>query len=92
MSNSSPACYQAIEVKYLNATARSGVRIKATCAAKSITRGRDYDHSITGDALQVATELAQSLDWLDNSPGYHLILGSLKNGNYVAVLQARAGE
>lgn len=78
---------QAIQVKYLGPTNAQGVRYKAICQAKSITRHRDHEWwcRLNNDeqAMAVATELAESLDWLN---GYKLVQGQLPNGDYCHIL------
>jgi len=82
--NTGIVSFQAIEVKTLCPTNTQGCRYKATAAAGSITRGRDYAKNNADDAYGVALELAESLGWMDNM---RLIQGVLKNGNYVHVLE-----
>jgi hypothetical protein len=81
---------QAIETKYLCPTNCRASRIVATCEAKRkifsysslVTAFRNQNTA--NDIHQMAAILlAEELDWLD---GYHLVSGTIKNGNDVHVL------
>ena len=74
---------QAIEVKYLPVTDTKPSRFKATCSAGSVTQSYNYEHQSEGNALEVATALANKIGWLDSCI---LEGGQLKNGNFVFVL------
>lgn len=82
---------QAIHTKYLPATNSRGSRIKATCAAGSVTIG--YPHELSGQAVHraAAQALADKMGW--TSPGYGPLLGGcLPDGGYCFVfdnVQAR---
>ena len=81
---------QAIETKYLCPTNHRGGRIVAKCYSKRKTFGyskllemiRNRRH-VDGVHQLAAILLAEELDWLD---GYHLVSGTIKNGNQVHVL------
>lgn len=76
---------QAIQTKYLPATNTRGPRIKATCAAGSITIG--YPHELSGQAAYrlAAEELAHKRGWtLANGYG-PLLGGCLPDGSYCFV-------
>ena len=72
---------QAIEIKYLGATNTQGVRLKASCAAGTITVPRDYAVNVDQQIPVVVGELLAKLEW-DNT----FVVGQLKSGNYAAVL------
>lgn len=75
---------QAIQTKYLSATNTKGSRIKATCAAGSITI--DYPHELSGMAVHAAAAkvLVNKLGWDDAHYG-GLMGGQLASGDYVFV-------
>ncbi len=71
---------QAIEVKHLPATNTEGYRLKAFCAAGSLTVDRSCI-PIDDQVTEVVAMLLDKLEW------HHAFqVGQLKNGNYVAVL------
>lgn len=77
---------QAIQTKYLPVTNTRQSRIKAFCAAGSLTIG--YPHELSGQAVhrKAAEALAAKLGWTAaTSKGYAngLLGGSLPNGDYV---------
>ena len=75
---------QAIQVKYLPSTNTKGSRIKAVCAAGSITIS--YPHELSGQAVyRAAAELlADKLNW--NTGNYGAMLGGcLPDGSYCFV-------
>ena len=75
---------QAIQTKYLSATNSRGSRIKATCAAGSVTI--DYPHELSGQAVHRAAALAlvKKLGW--DAPNYgELMGGCLPCGGYAFV-------
>ena len=74
---------QAIQTKYLPCTDRKGSRIKATCAAGSITI--PYPHDFSGQAThrQAAEALAHKFGWLKG--GVKLLGGQLKDNSYVFI-------
>lgn len=82
---------QAIETKYLSATNSRGSRIKASCAAGSVTI--PYPHELSGQAVYrlAAETLVKKLGW--NHPNYgKLIGGCLQNNNYVFVFDNTWGK
>ena len=75
---------QSIHVKYLPCTDTKGSRIKATCAAGSLTIS--YPHELSGQAVYraAAEALAQKLGW--TGPYYgDLHGGYLPDGSYCFV-------
>ena len=72
---------QAIITKYLSATNSRGSRIKATCAAGSVTIG--YPHEFSGMTChaKAAYALLAKLHW-----DYKLMGGQLPSGDYAFVL------
>lgn len=75
---------QAITTKYLSATNSRGSRIKATCAAGSVTIG--YPHELSGMNCHAAAAkaLVDKMGW--NGPNYGgLMGGQLPNGDYAFV-------
>ena len=72
---------QAIITKYLSATNNRGSRIKATCAAGSVTIG--YPHELSGMDChaKAAYALLAKLHW-----DYKLMGGQLPSGDYAFVL------
>ena len=82
---------QAIQTKYLCPTNTRGARIKATCAAGSITI--DYPHELSGQAVhrKAAEALVSKLGWDD--PHYGGLLGGcLPNGDYCFVFNSTLSE
>ena len=83
---------QAIQTKYLCPTNSRGARIKATCAAGSITIS--YPYELSGQAVhrKAAEALVNKLGWID--PHYGGLLGGcLPNGDYCFVFNsALSGE
>lgn len=71
---------QAIQTKYLCPTNFRGSRIKATCAAKSITVNWDYALNSEENHNVAAFQLVQALKWRGS-----LVSGTLKDGSYVHV-------
>lgn len=78
---------QAIQTKYLAPTNSRGARIKATCAAKSITVSYAYELNIAENHRLAATELKTSLGWSGT-----LESGSLKDGSYVHVFRRESAK
>jgi len=75
---------QAIITKYFGPTNSRGSRIKAQCAAGSITI--DYPHELSGRACHAvaAKALLNKLNWTDPTYGA-LMGGQLPNGDYAFV-------
>ena len=74
---------QAIQTKYLPCTDRKGARIKATCAAGSITI--TYPHELSGQAVhRAAAEALVDKVWKGKIKD-KLLGGSLKDGSSVFV-------
>ena len=82
---------QAIQTKYLSATNSRGSRIKATCAAGSITI--DYPHELSGMDCHAAAAkaLVEKLGWIDAQYG-GLLGGQLSNGEYVFVFNNESSK
>jgi hypothetical protein len=82
---------QAITTKYFSATNSRGSRIKATCAAGSVTIS--YPHELSGQAVHraAADALVAKLGWTSDNYG-ELIGGGLPNGGYVFVFNNDAGR
>ena len=75
---------QAIQTRYLSPTNARGSRIKAWCAAGSVTI--PYPHELTGQACHraAAEALTVKLGWVE--PMYAPLLGgALPNGDYAFV-------
>jgi hypothetical protein len=82
---------QAIQTRYLGPTMSRGARIKATCAAGSITIS--YPHELSGQEVhrKAAEALASKFKW--NLPSYGGLLGGqLCTGNYVFVFDNIAAK
>lgn len=75
---------QAIRTTYHGPTNHRGSRIKATCAAGSVTI--DYPHELSGQAVhrKAAEALVAKMKW---DTGYHgqLLGGCLPDGSYCFV-------
>jgi hypothetical protein len=71
---------QAIQTRYLGPTNSRGSRIKAWCAAGSVTIG--YPHELSDDAVHraAAKKLVEKLDWSEALYGA-LLGGTLPNGD-----------
>lgn len=82
---------QAIQTRYLCPTNTRGSRIKASCAAGSITIG--YPHELSGQAVhrKAAEALVAKLGWVDPHYG-GLLGGGLPNGDYCFVFNAKLSE
>lgn len=78
---------QAIRTKYLAPTNSRGARIKATCAAKSITVSYAYELDIAENHKLAAAELKESLNW-----GGKLESGQLHGGTYAHVLRNESAK
>jgi hypothetical protein len=72
---------QAIQTKYLSATNTKGSRIKATCAAGSVTI--DYPHELSGMDChaKAAYALLAKMHW-----DYKLVGGQLADNSYAFVM------
>ena len=82
---------QAIQTRYLCPTNSRGARIKATCAAGSITIS--YPYELSGQAVhrKAAEALVSKLGWVD--PHYGGLLGGcLPNGDYCFVFTSKVSE
>lgn len=75
---------QAIQTKFLGPTDTKGSRIKATCAAGSVTIG--YPHELSADTAHwsAAKTLIIKLGWVDVEYG-NWFQGGLVNGDTVFV-------
>lgn len=82
---------QAIKTKYIGPTNFRGSRIKATCAAGSVTIS--YPYKLSGQACHrlAAETLAKKLGWTDQRYGA-LIGGCLPSGEYCFVFNNSFGE
>lgn len=78
---------QAILTKYLGATDTKGSRVKAICAAGSVTRAWDSALSVEDNHRAAACALVHELDWTVKS-GYEgqWVGGCLPNGDYAYCL------
>lgn len=82
---------QAIQTRYLSPTNSRGARIKATCAAGSITIS--YPYELSGQAVhrKAAEALVNKLGW--NDPHYGGLLGGcLPNGDYCFVFNSALSQ
>lgn len=82
---------QAIQTKYLSPTNSRGARIKAICAAGSITI--NYPYELSGQAVhrKAAEALVSKLGWVD--PHYGGLLGGcLPSGDYCFVFNSKLSE
>jgi hypothetical protein len=79
---------QAIQTRYLGPTNSRGARIKAWCAARSITIS--YPHELSGQACHraAAEALVHKLCWDDESNYGGLLGGQLANGDYAFVFNS----
>lgn len=82
---------QAILTKYLSATNSRGSRIKATCAAGSVTI--DYPHELSGMACHAAAAkaLVEKMGWGFSHYG-DLLGGQLPSGDYVFVFNTESSK
>jgi hypothetical protein len=73
---------QAITTKYLGPTNHRCGRIVATCNAGTLPVSYDYDLEVADNHRRVATQLADSLGWLDDrgTLTYRLVGGVLPHG------------
>lgn len=89
---------QAIEVKFLPVTNNKPDRLKAFCNAGHMERGisglqdslilRDISPSMENCAKLLAENLRNDLGWYQVHYG-RLVMGTLKNGNYVFVFTGK---
>lgn len=82
---------QAILTRYLGPTNTRGARIKATCAAGSITISYPYDLSGQAVHRKAAEALVSKLGWVDTYYG-GLLGGQLANGDYAFVFNSKLSE
>lgn len=82
---------QAILTKYLGPTNSRGARIKATCAAGSITISYPYDLSGQAVHRKAAESLVSKLGWVDTYYG-GLLGGQLANGDYTFVFNSELSK
>ena len=73
---------QAIQTKYLPCTNSKGSRIKATCAAGSVTVSWNYSSDTKLNHVTAALTLCNKLEWSGD-----LVTGQLKDGSYVHVFK-----
>lgn len=74
---------QAILTKYIGPTNTKGTRIKAECAAKSLTVSWDHSVDVQENHEQAAAQLAEVLGW---GPDYGTLMsGCLPSGDYCHV-------
>ena len=74
---------KAIQIKYLNATATKGVRLKAFTDAGTLTQARDYSIDEDIQARRLAEEYIHERFWsISKLTGF----GVLPNGDYVATI------
>jgi hypothetical protein len=82
---------QAILTRYLGPTNTRGARIKASCAAGSITISYPYDLSGQAVHRKAAEALVFKLDW--THPNYGTLLGGqLDSGDYAFVFNSKLSE
>jgi hypothetical protein len=76
---------QAIITKYLGPTNTKGSRIKATCAAASVTLGYDSALNSDGNHRAAAEALCKKLGWVSSPNNLYtsLVQGQLPNGDNV---------
>jgi hypothetical protein len=72
---------QAIQTKYMGPTNTKGSRIKATCAAGSVTIGYPYELSGMDCHAKAAYALLAKMHW-----DYKLVGGQLANHDYAFVM------
>lgn len=82
---------QAIQTKYLGPTNTKGSRIKATCAAGSVTISYPYDLSGMDCHAAAAKALVDKMGWNDAHYG-GLLGGQLADGTYVFVFDNAASK
>jgi hypothetical protein len=82
---------QAIITKYFGPTNTRGSRIKAQCAAGSVTIGYPYELSGMDCHAKAAKALVNKLGWTDAHYG-GLLGGQLPNGDYAFVFDNAASK
>lgn len=82
-------CRQAIETRYVGPTCYKGSRIKAECAAGSITIHWSHDLSVDQNHYRAAWLLVQKLKWDKTTRVIGLKMGQLKRGSYVFILREK---
>ena len=82
---------QAINTKYIGPTNSRGSRIKATCAAGSITISYPYELSGQAANRKAAEALVSKLGWVDTYYG-GLLGGQLANGDYAFVFNSELSK
>jgi hypothetical protein len=75
---------KAIQIKFLPATDKKGVRLKAYTEAGSLTEGRDYSVEPKDQAFSLAVSYLLKFDWEKHAS--IIGFGCLPGGNYVATL------
>lgn len=80
---------QAIQTKYFGPSNVKGARIKATCAADSITIGYKHALNFEENHKYAADMLMSKLGWNERNA---LVSGCLKDGSYVHVPIPRRGS
>lgn len=71
---------QAIQTKYFGPTNHRGARIKAICAAASVTVPYDHALSVVENHIAAADVLLRRLDWSGR-----WVAGGLSDGSYAHV-------
>jgi hypothetical protein len=74
---------QAIETKYMGATTYRGIRVQATCAAKTTYVPWRDELTPEQNHVEAALYLAEQLKWIERND---LKSGCLRSGNYCHVL------
>lgn len=82
---------QAIQTRYLGPTNSRGSRIKATCAAGSITISYPHELSGQGAHRKAAEALVSKLGW-DHIYYNGLLGGQLANGDYAFVFNSELSK
>lgn len=82
---------QAILTRYLGPTNTRGARIKASCAAGSITISYPYDLSGQAVHRKAAEALVSKLGWVEDYYGT-LLGGQLDSGDYAFVFNSKLSE
>jgi hypothetical protein len=82
-------CRQAIETRYFGPTNVKGSRVKAECAAGSVTIDWASELNVDQNHYRAAWMLIEKLGWNKTSRVTGLKMGQLKRGSYVFVLVER---